>query len=1058
MAVEILLLGDFRVTLDGVATPATAWGRRSAAALVKLLALAPNRTIHREQVIDALWPDLALDDAAPRLHKAVHFARKALDRPDAIVVRGETIALFPDDDVTIDAHTFDRAAETALATGTREAAETALAHHRGDLLPHDPYEPWTETTRERLRFRHLQLLRQAQRWEKLVDADPTDEDAHLELMRAHAANGDRRAALLQYERLERTLARELGAAPADATTSLRDRLLATETDTVPRPAAPASTPNVLIGRDGETDTIISLLAVVAAGRGRTTFVSGPAGAGTSALLGWAVARAAVDGWRTGTGSASLIEGAWPYAAVLEALAGMCRHHPEVLETLDERYRSEIDRALSGHDLDWTGEASHQQLFVSAAALLRTAATDAPVLLVLDDLHEADEASLRLLHYLSRATREDRVLLLVGHRTHPSPERLSDVRESLLGRQAATAIELRRLDRDATAALVARLLPGARPETVERIWTISAGLPFSVVEVAREPGAGLGGGDPGAITLSGLDRTATEMLQRVATLGSSFNTDQFVALASRPVRDAYAALDAALDAGVIERTDTGYRFRHQLVRESLLDRLAPHQRRQLHLLAAERLDELAEPPARIAHHLLEAGDPRAAVPFALRAAERSAAVGAYRDALDLLAAVSAHARGTELAQLRCLRADLLVTTGDTGAIAAYREALETADPQQARLVRARLARTAMLAGERELAAAALDGLELDGGPADGPILLARGTVAYFTGDLEAADAACELAHRRVLDGSMTWHMLDLVALQGLIAHNRGEWFERLRLELRVTGDVRPELAAAMFDSHLCVAEYLLYGPTPYDEVIRMTTALRQTAERIGALRAVAFSTAVIGEAALLSGDLDRAQLELQEAVDLHHDIGATAGEAHSLQRLAELRLTQGDREGATALLHAALPLARWSPIAMHLLPRIHGSMILAAPDPDAARAEVDRATATLSDNDHCLFCDVMLAVPATIACADAGDLDAARRYLAAAEDSASRWQGTAWEAATLEARAHVVAAEGDPGRARDLLAAAELLFRQSGQPLDASRCAGPVAGGVVPANTTTPTPA
>ena len=88
-----------------------------------------------------------------------------------------------------------------------------------------------------------------------------------------------------------------------------------------------------------------------------------------------------------------------------------------------------------------------------------------------------------------------------------------------------------------------------------------------------------------------------------------------------------------------------------------------------------------------------------------------------------------------------------------------------------------------------------------------------------------------------------------------------------------------MAVAVFDSHLCVAEYVLYGPTPYEEVTSLARALRGTAERAGALRAVAFATVLIGEAALLNGDLDLAERELTDAVDLHREIGGTMGEAH-----------------------------------------------------------------------------------------------------------------------------------------------------------------------------------
>ena len=191
-----------------------------------------------------------------------------------------------------------------------------------------------------------------------------------------------------------------------------------------------------------------------------------------------------------------------------------------------------------------------------------------------------------------------------------------------------------------------------------------------------------------------------------------------------------------------------------------------------------------------------------------------------------------------------------------------------------------------------------------------------------------------------------------------------------------------------------------------------------------------------------GDLDLAERELQEAVDLHRDADASAGEAHSLQRLAEVRLARGDREEAQRLLQRALPLARWSVIGMHLLQRIYGTMIAAAPDPWAARAAVDKAEDTMGETDACPFCDVMLAVPASIACAAVDDLAGARRHLAVAEASAARWDGSAWDAAVLEARAHLARAEGRTMESEAMLDEAGRLFAASGHPLDAERCARP----------------
>ena len=210
--------------------------------------------------------------------------------------------------------------------------------------------------------------------------------------------------------------------------------------------------------------------------------------------------------------------------------------------------------------------------------------------------------------------------------------------------------------------------------------------------------------------------------------------------------------------------------------------------------------------------------------------------------------------------------------------------------------------------------------------------------------------------------------------------------------------------------------MLYGPTPYADVIDLAGSIRATAQRSGALRAAAFATALIGESALLAGDLDLAARELREAAALHHDLGSAAGEAHSLQRLAEVHLALGERETARDLLHQALPLARWSILALHLLQRIYGTLISAAPDPMTARAEVDRAEAALGAQDWCQFCAVMLSVPAAIACARSGDVDHARYHLAIAERSANVWEAAAWQGWYAEATAEVALAEGDQAMA------------------------------------------
>src|SRR5258705_4754004 len=99
--VTVSLLGGFTAAVDGVSVPETAWRLKKARELVKLLALAPDHRLHREQVMDVLWRDSTPAAAANNLHQVVYVARRALDA-EAIGVRDEVLSLAADVDVDVD--------------------------------------------------------------------------------------------------------------------------------------------------------------------------------------------------------------------------------------------------------------------------------------------------------------------------------------------------------------------------------------------------------------------------------------------------------------------------------------------------------------------------------------------------------------------------------------------------------------------------------------------------------------------------------------------------------------------------------------------------------------------------------------------------------------------------------------------------------------------------------------------------------------------------------------------------------------------------------------------
>src|SRR4051794_11276891 len=281
MRVDVRLLGGFDVAEDGDAVPEEAWRRRSTASLVKVLALAPGRRMRREQVMDLLWPDLLVDRAAPRLHKAAHYARSVLG-PGSVVLSADSVSLFPEAQVTVDVDLVETASSAARGGDLSGTAE-ALEAYRGELLPDDLYEPWTEESRERLRLGHVEMLHLLGRWEQAVALDPLDEVAHLQLVQERVARGDRRAALRQLEVMEKLWWEELGEGLGETALALREQAQGLPIALAPaeRPVrAPVPTPATrTIGRDRDIERVTELLS-----ESRTVTLLGPGGVGKTRLV------------------------------------------------------------------------------------------------------------------------------------------------------------------------------------------------------------------------------------------------------------------------------------------------------------------------------------------------------------------------------------------------------------------------------------------------------------------------------------------------------------------------------------------------------------------------------------------------------------------------------------------------------------------------------------------------------------------------------------------------------------------------------------------------------
>jgi DNA-binding SARP family transcriptional activator len=1037
-AVEIDLLGGFRVRVDGVDIGPEGWPSRRSAQLVQLLALADGHRLHREQVIEALWPQLDPDAGGANLRKAAHHARQALLCPDAIVLRRDQVVLFPARGVYTDVDRFERLAETALSSRETQACAAAAGAYGGELLPGAPYEEWIETARVRLRARHLELLRAIGHWQGVAELEPTDEHAHAALMRRAMETGNRPAALRWYASAPRSRS---SAGSASCRPGNRRR-----STTSASPAMRVAGPDVRRPRDLELANATSLLRAEPAQRPGGLAVRGPAGIGKSAFLRRLKAHAREGGW-TVVG-AEAVESGRPYAVLSAAVEEAMLADPGVLDAIGAPARAVLAAIspLAAPAAALAGPPGRHQVIGAFRRLVLAAAGAGRAMVMIDDAHLLDEASADVLLHLAATGRP--VLVVLACRPQSAQQALNRGIARLERSNQLAVIDLPRLEADEATALAERASPGPRDAVLlERIVALSGGIPFAILELARAADAGTAARLPGgtveaiAARLGDLDEESIALLRRLALASDELDTALVLALTGSDEAKAFALLDKALGAGVLVVAGGRYRFRHDLVRQALVERIPPHQKLAVHRDAARRLAALDAPPAAIARHWLAGERPDEAIPWLLAAAREASRLGAYADALGYLEPLLA--REARHAEALRLRAEALDALGDFRALAAYELAADAIGGAPAHDLRAKRALAQVKMGDPKGGLEALEGVapaSVEGRLAEALALSGAAALGFADpamGTLKAAES-----RRLALQSGDASALVTASWAQAAAAHARGELHKSVWADLCETSDVH-HLAMRVFDGQLCITQRFLYGAKPYAEVIAFADALAAEACRVGATRGHAFAVTLRGEAELLSGQLDAAEDDLEAGRRLHRAIGGATGEAFALQRRAEAAQYRGDVRRASALLEEALDIARQSDIGFHLLDRIYGTRVALALDPQAALAALeDAAEAVRGPLETCPGCRITFAVPAAIAAARAGRLELAERYARDVDYLANVvMRLPAWHAALEEVRGHIAAAQGDRSDATLRFAAASAGFRRAGHPLDAARCAG-----------------
>lgn len=484
--------------------------------------------------------------------------------------------------------------------------------------------------------------------ELLTRDEPLREEGWRLLALALWACGRQADALAAVRRARRTLADELGLDPGPALIELEDAILHQRTrmlpEVAPAPAVTVAEPaDEFVGRRAELARLRALAA-----RARTTgglgLITGEAGQGKSSLLARVRAWLLADGWTVAVGRCPEVDGAPSAWAWAEALGRLAEQHPP-----DDRSAVAplLTPAVSGGG-DTDAVTGRFRLHRAVLEWLRAAAAEAPLALLLDDLHRADGETLALLEAAARELAGARVLLLGAYRPADGGDRLDEAL-AVLARREPERVALDGLAPGEVAALVAAMHDGpVDRHTVAALADRTGGNPFYVRESARllaSEGALValaevpeGVRDVLRRRLARLPEAAVAVLRLAAVVGREAGVDVLVAAADADEDTVYDALETGVVAGLLTEPAPGrVRFAHALVRDTLYADLTRLRRSRMHGRVAaviRRLhpDDLA---ALAHHHALTTGADDLAVDYGLRAAEQAERRYAHDSAVRLL---------------------------------------------------------------------------------------------------------------------------------------------------------------------------------------------------------------------------------------------------------------------------------------------------------------------------------------------------------------------------------------------------------------------------------------
>ncbi|MDA0159270.1 AAA family ATPase [Solirubrobacter ginsenosidimutans] len=663
-------------------------------AVLAMLLLHPNTPVSAERLAVELLGGDSPGQAVRTIRVHVSRVRKALGDPTALTTTpaGYQLRVRPGE---LDADRFEQLVAEARAARPRRAAELlreALALWRGPALAGLDHLPFAALEVARLHEARLAALEARLQADLALGAHADLVGELLQLTRTHVQrerlhellmlalyrSGRQAEALEAYRTARSAFVAELGLEPGPRLRELERAILQQDPRLELMPELPVGAPErPFVGRTAELAVLLAALDGAVAGRGRVCLVAGEPGIGKSRLTEELSGHAAARGISVLVGRCWEAGGApafWPWVQALRAyvagadtdtlraqLGAAAPDLAQLLPELRQRFPGMPEPNGLGSD------GARFRLFEAVSELLRSVSVEQPLVLVIDDLHAADSASLLLLRFLARSLGTSRVLIVCAYRdVDPVPgsslvETLADVsREPLTVRMAlgplseADVAEYVTLTAAAFSGLAADLHaetdgnPLFLGETVRLL--AAEGAPIAVPQTVR---------DVVQRRIAHLSPACGAILAHASVLGREFAVAPLVQLSELPEDAVLDALDEAMAARVIGEVPDGdgrLRFSHMVIRDTLYGELTGPRRTRLHRQALGALEadgDLSE----LAHHAAAAHDRARTLDYAHRAGDRALTLHAYEEAGRLYRTALAAAGAAE--EQRC---ELLLAIG------------------------------------------------------------------------------------------------------------------------------------------------------------------------------------------------------------------------------------------------------------------------------------------------------------------------------------------------------------------------------------------------------------